>query len=139
MPVWCPLPKPCRAHARRSPLLVRVCADDTCGKQFETRNPIKFFHKTECRKREALRRRQVNRGEVSLPSFAFELTPAQRAALGIDAGDDGHDLPQDPEAASPEERERQHLRALARDGDEDARARLQALLGGDDPPLCWNA
>ena len=82
MPVWCPLPKPCRAHARRSPLLVRVCAARDCEKHFETRNPIKFFHKTACRKREALRRRQVIPGESSLPSFAFELTPAQRARAG---------------------------------------------------------
>ena len=123
MPVWCPLPMPCRAHARRSPLLIRVCADGTCGKQFKTHNPIKFFHKPECRKREALRRRQANREEGSLPSFAFELTPAQIEALGID--DDENDLPHDPEAESPEERERQHLRALARDGDEEARDRLR--------------
>ena len=52
----------------------------------------------------------------------------RHSLLGIVAGEE-NDLPQDPEAESKEERELQHLRALARNGDEDARVKLRALLG----------
>ena len=73
-----------------------------------------------------MRRRQAKRGVGSLPSFAFELTPAQLEELGLVAGDDENDLPQEPEAESLEERERQHLLELARAGDPKARSRLRS-------------
>ena len=126
VPVWCPLPKPCRAHARRSPLLLKVCAARDCERQFQSRNPIKVYHKGASREREALRRRQDMRGVCSLPSFAFELTPAQLEEMGLVGGDDENDLPQEPEAESPEERERRHLLDLTRGGDSEARDRLRS-------------
>ena len=97
----------CKAEARRSPLLHRVCARPGCDHAFTSRTPNQRYHVNECRTKAAVERRRKRRPRGE-PLFEFTLHPDTITAVvggrAAEARRVAMEREQDAEARAYEER-----------------------------------